>query len=188
MKPAWIFGVLLLGLAALPVQAGTVLRDDGVHTEEWFKNVTFLDLKEDLQEALEAGKKGLVLIFEQQGCGACVRLHEVNFQDPETVDYVSQHFDVIVINMYGANEVTDFDGEVLPEVRYNEKMRINFSPTTVFFGADGKETFRIPGYLAPRFYLNAYRYVVDDGPAKGILFPRWAKERRDRLKAEGKSS
>ncbi|CCQ73737.1 thioredoxin family protein [Magnetospira sp. QH-2] len=183
-----ILALAALVLLTLPAQAGGILRDDGVHTESWFKNLSFLDLKEDLQEALDAGKKGLVLVFEQEGCGACQRLHEVNFQEKETIDYVSKNFDIMVINMYGANEVTDFDGEVLAEARFNEKLMVNFSPTTVFFGPEGKEVFRVPGYLAPRFYLKAFEYVVDGGPSKGVLFPRWLKQQRDKAKAANKSS
>ncbi|GAB6053550.1 hypothetical protein JCM17960_23700 [Magnetospira thiophila] len=174
-------------LLSLPAQAESIERDDGVHTESWFKNLSFLDLKEDLKEALDSGKKGLVLIFEQQGCGACKRLHEVNFQEPEIIDFVSANFDVMVINMYGANEVTDFDGEVLAEARFNEKLMVNFSPTTIFFGAEGTEIFRVPGYLAPQFYLRAFQYVADGGPQKGILFPRWQKQQRDKAKAENPS-
>lgn len=159
------------------------LRDDGIHTEKWMKSLTFLDLKDDLAEASSKGK-GLVIIFEQPGCGSCKRLHEVNFQKPELVDYITKHFEVIQINMYGDNLVTDFDGEELSEVKFTEKLLINFSPTTLFIGADGNEVFRIPGYLAPNFYISGYEYVVDEGPQKGILFPRWLKAKRDRLRAQ----
>ena len=159
------------------------MRDDGIHTEKWMKSLTFLDLKDDLAEANAKGK-GLVIIFEQPGCGSCKRLHEVNFQKPELVDYITQHFEVLQINMYGDNLVTDFDGEELSEVKFTEKRLINFSPTTLFIGADGTELFRIPGYLAPNFYISGYEYVVDEGPQKGILFPRWMKAKRDRLRAQ----
>ncbi len=179
------FALLLVCLSALPTQAGSILRDDGVHTEDWFKNLSFLELEEDLREALDAGKTGLVIVFEQPGCGACRRLHEVNFQDPETRDFVSKHFDVLVLNMYGDNLVTNFDGEEMREGAFNERLRINFSPTTVFFGPGGEEVFRIPGYLAPRFYLAAFKYVVDGGPGKGILFPRWLRQQRDAPAAAG---
>lgn len=177
--------VVLSGHAAFGSSAQALeMRDDGIHTESWMKSVTFLDLKEDVAEAQKAGKKGLVVIFEQPGCGSCQRLHEVNFQDQELVGYITEHFDVMQINMYGDNLVTDFDGEELSEVKFSEKLLINFTPTTVFFDLTGKEVFRIPGYLAPNFYRNGFEYVVDEGPQSGILFTRWNREKRDRLKAE----
>ena len=163
------------------------MRSDGIHTESWMKSMTFLDLKEDMAEAQAAGK-GLVMIFEQPGCGSCKRLHEVNFQHQPLVDYITQNFDVLQVNMYGDNLITDFDGEELSEVKFSEKLMINFSPTTIFFGPDGTETFRIPGYLAPKFYQSGYEYVADEGPQKGILFPRWLKAKRDRLAAEKKAA
>lgn len=161
------------------------MRSDGIHTESWMKSMTFLDLKEDAAEAMAEGK-GLVIIFEQPGCGSCERLHEVNFQEKPLVDYITQHFDVMQINMYGDNLVTDFDGEELSEARFSEKVLINFSPTTLFYAPDGSEIFRIPGYLAPEFYQSGFEYVVDQGPQKGIMFPRWMKAKRDRLAAEEK--
>jgi len=180
LRPALL--TLCVILAASGAQA-LEMRSDGIHTESWIKSMTFLDLNEDVAEAQASGK-GLVIIFEQPGCGSCKRLHEVNFQEKPLVDYITQHFDVLQINMYGDNRVTDFDGEVLSEGKFTEKLLINFSPTTVFFAPGGKEVFRIPGYLAPKFYQSGFEYVVDQGPQKGILFPRWLKAKRDRLAAE----
>ena len=180
--PRPLLSALFLLVLAAPAHA-LELRSDGIHTESWMKSMTFLDLNEDTVEAQAAGK-GLVMIFEQPGCGSCKRLHEVNFQDQALVDYITRHFDVLQVNMYGDNLVTDFDGEVLSEVKFSEKRLINFSPTTIFFGPDGTETFRVPGYLSPKFYLSSFEYVVDQGPQKGILFPRWLKAKRDRLAAE----
>jgi len=182
--PLVLFTLLVFPLTVWSGEAP--LRDDGIHTQPWMKGDSFLDLKEDLAEARAAGK-GLVILFEQIGCGSCKRLHEVNFAEPELVDYITAHFDVLQINMYGDNEVTDFDGEVLSERAFNEKRMINFSPTTLFIGADGAEVFRVPGYLKPYFYQSAFEYVVDQGPQKKVLFPRWLRGKRDRLKANSGS-
>ncbi len=178
--------VLLAAVTALatPGRAGeAVLRDDGIHTQPWMKSDTFLELAGDLAEA-EAKGKGLVIVFEQIGCGACKRLHEVNFARPDLVATITANFDVLQINMYGDMEVTDFDGEVLSEGAYAQKMRINFSPTTVFFGADGKEVFRLPGYFKPFYYQRGFEYVMDRGPQRNILFPRWLRARRDQAKGD----
>lgn len=179
-----LLAVLVLALlpAGIAMADGAPLRADGIHTQAWMKSLTFLELKADLAEAVEGGKKGLVMIFEQPGCGACQRLHEVNFADPDMVALMTTNFDVMQINMYGEAEVTDFDGEVLPEKKLAEKMMINFTPTTVFFGIDGGEVFRIPGYLKPLFYRAAFEYVLDGGPERKILFPRWMKQRREAAK------
>ncbi len=167
---------------ALPVGAAPEFtkRDDGLHAQAWFKNLSFLDLRDDLTEAREAGK-GLVVIFEQKGCGSCKRLHEVNFADKRLANFIAKNFDVLQINMYGNKEVTDMDGSVIDERKYSERVLVQFTPTTLFYGEDGKEIFRIPGYLPAKFYRRAFEYVLDRGPQRKILFPRWS---RDKLKAE----
>lgn len=180
---------LFAGLAFMAVAFGASsapLRDDGIHTQTWMKSNTFYDFREDLQEAAAAGK-GLVVLFEQPGCASCKRLHEVNFTKPGLVKYITDHFDMMQINMYGANEVTDFTGKIMSEAEFNVKTLVNFSPTTVFFGPGGKEVFRIPGYLNPDFYQAAFEYVVDGGPARKTLFPRWLRDRNAKAKAGGRS-
>jgi thioredoxin-related protein len=180
-----LFVPLFVGLLVSSAQAGDVKkRDDGIHYQPWIKNISFLDLKEDLKEALGAKKIGLVVIFEQPGCGSCKRLHEVNFNDKTLVKVITDKFDVLQINMYGSSEVTDMGGAVINEKTFSEKMAINFTPTTVFFDESGKEVFRIPGYLKPKFYQRAVEYVIDRGPQRKILFPRWSRDRMKKLKAD----
>lgn len=173
-----IMVIVAVAMATPVIADDAPMRSDGIHTQPWIKAMTFLDFKEDLAEALKGGKAGLVVLFEQPGCGSCKRLHEVNFSKPELVKVVTENFDVIQINMYGDTAVTDLDGEETTEKKLAEKMMINFTPTTIFVGAEGKEVFRVPGYLSPRFYQAAFEYVLDRGPQKGILFPRWNRERR----------
>lgn len=154
-------------------------RSDGIHTQDWMKSDSFLDLKEDLTEALDAGRD-LVIIFEQPGCGACKRLHEVNFVEPDLVKTITDNFDVLQINMYGNVTVTDFDGEELSEGDFAIKHRVNFTPTTMFIGEDGKEIFRLPGYFKPYYYKSGFEFVMDGAPQEGQVFPRWLKAKRNR--------
>ena len=180
-----LFVPLFVGLLVSSAQAGDVKkRDDGIHYQPWIKNISFLDLKEDLKEALGAKKIGLVVIFEQPGCGSCKKLHEVNFNNKPLVKLITTNFDVLQINMYGSSEVTDMGGAVIDERAFAEKMAVNFTPTTAFFDESGKEVFRIPGYLKPKFYKRAVEYVIDRGPQRKILFPRWSRDRMKKLKAD----
>ena len=182
-----ILAVVML-VYALPADAAPEVqkREDGIHAQAWFKNLSFLDLRDDLTEAREAGK-GLVVIFEQPGCGSCKRLHEINFSDKKLVNFISKNFDVLQINMYGSKEVTDFDGAVIDERKYAERALIQFTPTTLFYGKDGKELFRIPGYLSPKFYRRAFEYVLDRGPQRKILFPRWSRDKIRSKRTKGGS-
>ncbi len=178
--------LVMLTAAVMASPARADLRPDGIHTEPWFLNQSFMLLKEDLDEAVADGKKGLVLIWEQEGCGSCERTHEVNFAKKSLVDYISKNFAVMSMNMYGEVMVTDFDGEKMPEKNLAQKMRVNFSPTTVFFNEKGEEVFRIPGYFKPFYYLAGFVYVAEKGyddPDHRGMFPRWLKAHREQVQA-----
>ena len=47
--------------------------DDGLYHQTWF-NETFLNLGEDFEDARAEGKR-FAVIFEQRGCGYCVKMH-----------------------------------------------------------------------------------------------------------------
>ena len=168
---------LLAFVPAMPVTAAdSPLRDDGIHTEAWMKTITFLDLKDDLAEAKKQGK-GLVILFEAPGCTSCKKLHEVNFRQPDLVNYIRKHFDVMQINVFGDNEVTDFDGQKMNERKLAHKLGIHFTPTTVFYGDAGKELFRMPGYFKPSYYRKGFQFVLEKGPQRDMMFPQWLREK-----------
>jgi thioredoxin-related protein len=121
-------GALAL-LMALPAAAAE-LGDDGLHKQPWMRD-TFKDLREDLAEAKAEGKR-LVLFFEQRGCIYCKQMHEEVFSDPGISDYIGENYFVVQLNLHGDIEVTDFDGEILPEKDMAGKWRVLFTPSIVF--------------------------------------------------------
>ena len=78
---SWVTAVwaalVLLTSPALAYEAK--LCDDGLYHQDWFNN-SFLDLKDDMQEATKAGKR-FAIIWEQKGCPYCRYVHTVNFAD-----------------------------------------------------------------------------------------------------------
>ena len=111
-----------------------------------------VDLREDLQEATDAGKR-FAIVWEQDGCPYCKEMHLTNFADPEVRDYVERNFVVLQLNIWGSREVTDFDGEVMSEKALARRNRVRFTPTIQFFPAlgggsgdeDVAEVTRMPG-------------------------------------------
>ena len=47
--------------------------DDGLFHQTWFKE-SFLDLREDFEEARAEGKR-FAVVFEQRGCIYCIKMH-----------------------------------------------------------------------------------------------------------------
>ncbi len=183
--------VAILGITGL---AGTALQadeaelpksEDGLHIQTWFKQNSFFDLSEDVAEARDANKL-LVLLFEQRGCPYCREMHRVNFRIPEIADYIKSKFDVLQFNLWGDREVTSVEGESLTEKSLARKLRVQYTPTTVFLDETGKEVFRMPGYFKPFHFLSHYEYVATKGYAKEPNFQRWIQAKAEHMEAEGK--
>src|SRR5262245_48441179 len=140
----------------------------GHFTQPWFLN-SFLDLREDLDEARAQGKRYAIL-WEQRGCPYCAEMHRVNLADPAVNDYIRSHFNVLQLDLFGSREVTDFDGQVLAEKDIARKYGVAYTPTIQFFpeemprldGKSGKslEVARMPGYFRPVHFRMMFEYVA----------------------------
>ena len=162
------------------------IDDDGLYHQSWFLE-SFLELRDDLDEATAEGKR-FAIMWEQKGCPYCIETHLVNFADPDIRDFVRHNFTVVQLNLYGSRIVTDFDGEELEERDLARKYGVRFSPTIQFFpdvsdgigtkAARDREIARMPGYLKPPHFLAMFRYVKDRGYQDGS-FRSYLKRQRD---------
>ena len=134
-------------------------RQRQIDLPEWFK-ASFLDLREDLFEALQSDKRALVVYFGQENCAYCEALLETNFGDPEIARYTRAHFDVVPIDIWGDLPVTDMQGDTLTERDFSVLLETNFTPSLVFFGPGGNEIFRLRGYYPPYRFRAALEYVA----------------------------
>ena len=146
----------------------------GYHDKpSWFKE-SFLDLREDVQEAT-GNKKRVLLYFYQDGCPYCAKLLQDNLGQKRLADKTRKHFDVIAINMWGDKEVTDLKGQLTTEKKFTEKMRVMYTPTLVFLTEKGKVALRVNGYYAPNKYETALDYVLGHNESK-ISFRNYVKK------------
>ena len=127
---------------------------------DWFK-ISFLDLQEDLDEAAEQGKVGIVLYYGQKYCAYCRQFLEQDLVKEDISTYMLEHFDVIGIDIHGHRSVTDFDGLTLNENRLAVREKTNFTPSVVFYTTDGSEVLRLRGYYPPYRFRAALEYVAD---------------------------
>mgnify|MGYP000733847999 CR=1 FL=1 len=172
---------LAIGLAfggLFPAMAADI-GDDGLHKADWMRD-TFKDLREDLSEANAEGKR-LAIIVEQRGCIYCTKMHEEVFTDFEIESYIEENFFVIQLNMFGDVEVTDFDGETLPEREMIMKWGVMFTPTILFFPEeviDSKPAPQvavgvIPGALGKGMTLNMLTWVNEKIYEDGENFQKY---------------
>lgn len=135
-------------------------RAIGLHTPDWFLP-SFLDFREDLEEAVANGKMGLAIYFGMDHCPYCEALFERNLSQPDIQQYFSDHFDVIALDVQGSRSVTTLDGEVMSEREFAVRNRLNFTPSFLFIDADGETIHRIRGYYPPYRFRAALEFVVD---------------------------
>ena len=161
--------MIIAGPAFVAGAGAAEMGDDGLHKQDWF-SLTFKDVGEDLAAAREEGKR-LVLIFEQRGCVYCRKMHQVVFADPQVRDYIKAHYKVVQYNLFGDEEVTDLDGEVLTEKKAARKWGVVFTPTVVFLPDEVSEATDVgkaavsvmPGGFGKMTTLHMYEWVVAKG-------------------------
>lgn len=175
---------------ALPVLAE--VGDDGLHKEEWF-SITFRDIGEDIESAKAAGKR-LAIVFEQRGCIYCAKMHEELLSDPEVRDFIKANFMVVQYNMFGDEEVTDLDGEVLTEKTAARKWGYVFTPTIVFLPDDASQNLPVsevavatmPGVFGKWTFLNMFRWVAEKGYEREEHFQAYHARIINELRASGR--
>ena len=177
-------------IMALPLGAAE-LGADGLHKTPWMRD-TFKDLREDLEEANAEGKR-LVLFFEQRGCIYCTKMHKEVFPREDVSSYIEDNYFVVQLNLHGDIEVTDFDGETLPEKDMARKWGILFTPTIMFIDeevADGLSATQaavatMPGAFGAGTtmdmftWVNEKRYALDGDEDFQRYHARRIQERSD---------
>lgn len=188
MKRVFLALVMVMIATAAP---GAELGDDGLHKTPWMRD-TFKDLGEDLAEANAEGKR-LLLMFEQRGCIYCTKMHNEVFPDPDVEAFIEDNYFVVQLNLHGDIEVTDFDGEVLPEKDMARKWGILFTPSLMFLPEEVNEGVStpqaavavMPGAFAKGTTLDMLtwvaekRYELDNGEDFQRYHARRIQERDD---------
>lgn len=168
-------------------EAGMV--NPGTHDQPaWFKT-SFLDIREDVAEAAEAGRR-VALYFYQDGCPYCAKLLREGFGDRALASMTRAHFDVIAINLWGDREVTGFDGQATTEKAFGAALGVQYTPTLLLLDEQAQVVLRINGYFPPHRLGLALRYVGERRDQAGERFQDFARaqsppEASGKLRSEG---
>ena len=125
----------------------------------WFKE-SFLDFHEDIQEAAQEGRR-MAILFHQDGCPYCNFLVERNFAQRDIETYARKHFDFVALNMWGDREVVPVNGETYSEKELAAALKVQYTPTLMFFDERGQVALRVDGYLPPARFKHALKYVAE---------------------------
>lgn len=158
MKRFLLALILLVTASAI---AADKPRDPGQH----FFNESFWDFTEELENAREAGKQGILVMFEMDECPFCHRMKTTVLNKPDVQDYFREHFLVFPVDVEGDIEVVDFKGKTTTMKDFAFKQyRVRATPVFAFYDLDGKYIKRARFTGATRDkdeFLLLGRYVVE---------------------------
>jgi thioredoxin-related protein len=127
----------------------------------WFKT-SFLDLRDDLEEAMAAGKQGIMLFISASRCSYCKAFIDSSLADPAIRTQLTAGFDVIGLDIFDDSELTTLEGREYRVKEFVVLNRASYTPTMLFFGEGGQLLLRIVGYYPP----DRFRRVLDYLQAK----------------------
>ena len=131
---------------------------------DWFKD-SFLEFADDIEEATAEGKR-LAIIFHQDGCPYCNLLVERNLAQHDIQQLMKDKLDVIAINMWGARELVSIGGKAYTERDFAAALKVQYTPTILFFNEKGKLALRLNGYMRPAAFKRALNYVAEKQETK----------------------
>ena len=144
----------------------------------------FLTAPLKLAENRRVTGRALVVMFEQPNCLACDELHQ-DVLRRERVAYSLSNLDAAVVNAWSADPIQTPDGRQSTVKDWAKELGVEYTPTLVFFDADGEEVFRTEGYLKSFHIHGAIDYVATSAYLRQPSFQRYLQERRSSLEARG---
>ena len=173
MNSAVVLLAGLLTLSAFMIPPATAQSESmgaflgAVDTEHpgWFKE-SFLDFEEDIDEAAAEGRR-LVLYFWQAGCPYCNALIEHNFAQRDIAEVMQSDFDLVAVNMWGDREVIQVGGRTFTEKTLAAALRVNYTPTLLFFDEARQVVLRLNGYYPPDAFRAALTWARNGADNSG---------------------
>ena len=171
-----------LMLAMLAFGMNIVLAEELREASRFFHD-SFGDLQEEAQTAVDEGKTGVLIMFEDKDCPWCRRMKQSILNRATVQDLFHQHFRIISIDVNGDTTITSFDGEEVFErefaLKYN---RVRATPVFAFFDGNGKFLTRFTGAAkSVKEFMLLAEFVVDGHYQSS----RFSKFRRQRMAKSG---
>lgn len=156
----WLACALLLFscLADAAEKQGAFYGAQQTEYPSWFK-ASFLNLRDDIAEA-RSNNKRVIILFTQDSCPYCHALVERNLAQKDIEAYLRKNFDVIAINMWGDREVVALDNQTQTEKQFAASLKVQYTPTILFFDEAGKTVLRLNGYIQPARFMTALEFVA----------------------------
>lgn len=175
-NPGYPTHLLLLALLLFSTSLGAAVRDPG----QFFFDQTFGDFSEELVNAREQGKHGILIMFEMDECPFCHRMKTTVLNQSGIQDYFKENFLIFPLDIEGDVEVTDFQGNTLPQKDFAlQQFRVRATPVFAFFDLDGNLVARYTGATRGEDEFRWLGEYVVSGAYKETSFPRYKRARQE---------
>ncbi len=165
--------VLLLALGTTTLAAET--RDPYKH----FFHETWGDYQEELENAREQGKKGVLIFFEMDECPFCHYMKENVLNRQKVQEYYREHFLNFPVDIEGDIEITNLQGEQKKQKDFAFKEnRVRATPVFAFYNLEGERIHRHTGKTSGVEEFMWMGEYVANGIYKDMSFIRYKREKR----------
>lgn len=118
-------------------EPGTFFMLAGLNERDFFVEPPF-----NLDRSQQPGDRPLAVFFEQGDCHACDLLHTGPLNETEAVDEIMK-MEAVQLNMWADTPVVTPAGKEMTAREWARELDLFYSPTIIFFDANGKEIIRI---------------------------------------------
>lgn len=132
---------------------------------------------------LRAGRKPVVVFFEQKDCLGCDELHRDILKQPQTRTQLKR-LRAIQLDRWSDTPVVTPTGKRLPAREWADRLNVAYVPTAVFFD-QGQEVMRIEAMLKTFHVQSVMDYVASGAYRSEPSFQRYIQQRADRLREQG---
>jgi thioredoxin-related protein len=175
-----IIGLFLVWVS-ICVQASEIRNPD-----DHFFDQTLGDLDENLEEAREMGKQGILIFFELDECPFCHRMKATVLNRKQVQEYYKERFLIYALDIESDSEITDFEGNATTEKAFFSQVTRNrhATPVFAFFDLDGKLVVRYTGATSGIDEFMWLGQYASEGQYKKMTFTKYKRERRKEMRGK----
>lgn len=148
---------------------------------KFFFNETWGDFREELANAKQLGKKGIMLFFEMDECPFCHYMKSNVLNQPEVQSYYRKHFLLFSVDIEGDVEITNLHGKSMKQKDFAFKEnKVRATPVFAFFDLNATRIHRHIGKTnGVEEFMWMGEYVVE-GAYKKQPFVKYKQQKRTR--------
>lgn len=174
-----LLSMLLLSVSSLSSFAASTGKSPR-EPAEYFFNETWHNYEEELANAKEQGKVGIMLFFEMDECPYCHYMKMNVLNNPRVQEYYRKHFLIFAVDIEGDIEMVNMKGKTMKQKDFAfREHRVRATPVIAFFDLDGK---RIHRHIGKTNGIDEFMWMgeyIVDGSYKKMPFIRYKKMKRN---------